>query len=111
MRLIINLSKEKKFRQKIPIIGNWLFGDKANSFIDASLSISKIKVDFPKVTPIVDSISNITTYKLKIIPNENVSEFIFEFIPNDAGEVSMDLIFDDNVSDKFDKTIILNFVE
>lgn len=63
-----------------------------------------------KITPEVDAINGITTYPFVVTTGEEW-EFFFEFVPNTVGSIEMELVFDDNVSEKYDMTNTIKFVE
>jgi hypothetical protein len=68
--------------------------------------------DGQKITPIEDDINNITTYNFTILASNNSLDwnFIFQFVPNSPGTVTIDLLFDDNVPSLFDKQNTIDFI-
>ena len=61
------------------------------------------------MTPTQDDINNITTYNFTITTNEEWT-FIFEFSPNEAAMVQMDLDFDDPIPEIYDVLNSIKFV-
>lgn len=117
LTLKIDVNRAKRWYQHIP----FLSGERADNFIDAELIIPKITAveakyyNGPLIEYKVDNINNVTTYFLKIrMPYKKEiidNTFGFKFTPNAAADISMDLIFDDNISDIYDRFITLKFVE
>lgn len=62
-----------------------------------------------KMTPTKDDINNVTSYNFTITTNEEWT-FIFEFKPNGAAMVQMDLDFDDPVPSIYDTVNSIKFV-
>ena len=62
-----------------------------------------------KMTPTQDDINNITTYNFTITTNEEWT-FIFEFSPNEAAMVQMELDFDDPIPEIYDVLNSIKFV-
>lgn len=70
-------------------------------------------------TPLIDKEAGITTYPLKIGIADKKSEdindiensFTFQFIPKKESEISIILIFDDNISRRYDKINTIKFVK
>ena len=83
--------------------------------VTGTLSIPKIDaVDAyylrgQKMTPTQDDINNITTYNFTITTNEEWT-FIFEFSPNEAAMVQMELDFDDPIPEIYDVLNSIKFV-
>lgn len=83
--------------------------------VTGTLSIPKIDaVDAyylrgQKMTPKQDDINNITTYNFTITTNEEWI-FIFEFSPNEAAMVQMELDFDDPIPEIYDDINSIKFV-
>lgn len=69
--------------------------------------------DGQPITPTYDAVQNITTYEFTITAALNAQEweFVFQFIPNYAGEVSMTLVFDDHIDPVYDKQNTIKFFE
>ena len=69
------------------------------------------------ITPLIDKEAGITTYPLKIGIADKKSEdiiensFTFQFIPKKESEISIILIFDDNISRRYDKINTIKFVK
>lgn len=68
------------------------------------------------ITPLIDEVAGITTYPMKIGISYEKSEditnsFLFQFIPNKESEISMRLIFDDNIAEQYDRMNTLIFVK
>ena len=83
--------------------------------ITGTLSIPKIDaldayyLRGQKMTPTEDDINNVTSYNFTITTNEEWT-FIFEFKPNEAAMVQMDLDFDDPVPSIYDTVNSIKFV-
>ena len=84
--------------------------------VTGTLSIPKIDaVDAyylrgQKMTPTEDDINNITTYNFTITTNEEWT-FVFEFKPNEAAMVQMELDFADPIPSIYDVVNSVKFVE
>lgn len=70
------------------------------------------------ITPFTDEISGATTYPLKIGISKNSKDdskqewsFTFQFIPNKESEISIRLIFDDNIAEQYDRMNTIKFVK
>ena len=63
-----------------------------------------------KITPEVDDINELTTYPFEITTDEEWV-FLFEFVPNEVGKLTMDLSFDDSIDEKYDMTNTIKIVE
>lgn len=68
--------------------------------------------DGQPITPVVDDINNITTYTFTVIAKQNSSEmnFVFQFIPNSPGEITMKLVFDEKVPELYNKQNTVKFI-
>lgn len=68
--------------------------------------------DGQPITPIYDSVRNVTTYEFTIVAIMNAQEweFVFQFIPNTEAEVTMLLEFDGKVDSVYDKQNTVLFV-
>lgn len=74
--------------------------------------------DGGNITPLVDEVTGITTYPLTIGISDKKSEgikddkyFLFQFIPNRESEISVKLIFDDNIAERYDRMNTIKFVK
>lgn len=69
--------------------------------------------DGQPITPVPDEINNLTSYTFTVIASNNSSEwnFVFQFIPNSPGEITITLEFDDNVPAIYDKQNTVKFIE
>lgn len=65
------------------------------------------------ITPEHDAVNNVTTYSLTANASETSKEqeCVIQFVPNAIGEVTMTLIFDDNLDPIYDKQSTLIFVD
>ena len=63
-----------------------------------------------KITPEEDEVNETTTYPFEITTDEEWT-FIFEFIPNETGKLTMELSFDDSIAEKYDMTNTIKIVE
>lgn len=63
-----------------------------------------------KITPNEDYLNNVTSYPFNITANEEWT-FIFEFIPNEASLVRMELDFDEPIPDLYDVINSIKFVK
>lgn len=68
--------------------------------------------DGQPITPVPDQINNITSYTFTIIASNSASDwnFVFQFIPNSPGEITIRLVFDDNVPALYDKQNTVKFI-
>lgn len=68
--------------------------------------------DGQPITPVPDEINNITSYTFTIIASNSASDwnFVFQFIPNSPGEITIKLEFDDNVPSLYDKQNTVKFI-
>jgi hypothetical protein len=68
--------------------------------------------DGQKITPIPDEINNITTYNFIILASDNSLDwnFVFQFVPNSPGIVTLNLTFDDKVPALYDKQNTIDFI-
>ena len=69
--------------------------------------------DGQPITPTYDAVQNVTTYEFTIVAASDAQEweFVFQFIPNAAAEVTMKLTFDDKIDALYDKQNTVKFVE
>lgn len=69
--------------------------------------------DGQPITPVKDDINNLTSYTFTIIASDNSSDwnFVFQFIPNSPGEITIKLEFDDNVPVLYDKQNTVKFIQ
>jgi hypothetical protein len=69
--------------------------------------------DGQPITPLPDEINNLTSYTFTVIASNNSSEwnFVFQFIPNSPGEITIKLEFDDNVPTLYDKQNTVKFIK
>ncbi len=69
--------------------------------------------DGQPITPLPDEINNLTSYTFTVIASSNSAEwnFIFQFIPNSPGEITINLEFDENVPALYDKQNTVKFIE
>ncbi len=90
--------------------------DEEEHTIEGELSIPNIQsVDAyylkgQKITPKVDEVNGVTTYPFEITTNEEWL-FFFEFVPNSAGNLDMELTFDDTIPARYDMTNTIKMVE
>lgn len=65
------------------------------------------------ITPNFDAVNNVTTYEFTANASKTAvdQECVIQFVPNAVGEISMTLVFDDNVDSSYDKQSTLIFVE
>ena len=70
-------------------------------------------MDGQVVTPNYDAVNNVTTYEFTANASKDAveSECVIQFVPNAVGDVTMTLVFDDNVDSSYDKQSTLVFVE
>ena len=75
--------------------------------------VSSKYMDGQIITPEVDEINHATIYNFTVISSQNASEtnFIFKFIPLKATDITITLVFDDNVSPIYDKQNTIVFLE
>jgi hypothetical protein len=68
--------------------------------------------DGQPITPVKDDINNLTTYTFTVIASKEASDwnFVFQFIPNSVGEITMNLEFDDKVANLYDKQNTVKFI-
>ena len=86
--------------------------------VKVTLSIPKVKhvdakyMDGQIITPKYDATKNVTTYTFTALASKEakVEEAVFEFIPNDTGSITMQLVYDDNVESNYDRQSTLKFV-
>ena len=86
--------------------------------VKVTLSIPKVKhvdakyMDGQIITPKYDAAKNVTTYTFTALASKEskVEEAVFEFIPNDVGSITMQLVYDDNVESNYDRQSTLKFV-
>ena len=71
-----------------------------------------------RINPLPDEVAGITTYPIKVGISEKNKDastiewsFLFQFIPNRESEISMELIFDDNIAEQYDRMDTLIFVK
>lgn len=69
--------------------------------------------DGQPITPVYDSVLNVTTYEFTITAAQNAQEweFVFQFIPNAEAEVKITLEFDENIESMYDKQNTVKFVD
>lgn len=112
MRINIEVSKKKRFAPSLDFVECQLILPNITS-VDAKY------YDGTVITPFIDEFSGITTYPLKIGISDKKSEditnlewsFTFQFIPNKESEISMKLIFDDNIAEQYDRINTIKFVK
>lgn len=106
-------------------LGLYFFAKPSLDFVECKLKIPNITsvdakyYDGTVITPLKDEANGITTYPLKIkisdkkIENLKNSEeyFTFQFIPNKESEISVKLIFDDNIAEGYDRMNTIRFVK
>lgn len=65
------------------------------------------------ITPNFDAVNNVTTYEFTANASKEAieQECVIQFVPNAVGEVSMTLVFDDNIDPSYDRQSTLIFVE
>ncbi len=92
-------------------------------FISGELIIPNITsvdaryINGTKITSLKDEISGVTTYPFQIPISLEEKELkkqeslIFQFIPNKESEISVDLIFDDNIAEQYDRVNTIIFVK
>lgn len=80
--------------------------------IPSITSVDAKYYDGQPITPITDEILNITKYPFVIIASKTSQEwpFTFQFIPNNPGEITMTLTFDEKVNNAYDKQNTVSFV-
>lgn len=71
-----------------------------------------------RIHPLPNEVAGITTYPIKVGISEKNKDastiewsFLFQFIPNKESEISMDLIFDDNIAEQYDRMDTIIFVK
>ena len=81
--------------------------------IPSITSVDAKYYDGQPITPVKDEINNLTSYTFTVIASNNSSEwnFVFQFIPNNPGEITIKLEFDDNVPTLYDKQNTVKFIE
>ncbi len=92
---------------------------KKNSQVKVVLTIPSIDnvdakyMDGQIITPNFDAVNNVTTYEFTANASKEAAEqeCVIQFVPNAAGDISMTLVFDDNVDPSYDKKSTLAFVE
>lgn len=69
--------------------------------------------DGQPITPVKDEINNLTSYTFTVIASNNSSEwsFVFQYIPNSPGEITIQLEFNDMVPALYDKQNTVKFIE
>lgn len=93
--------------------------EKKTSQVKVVLTIPNIQnvdakyMDGQIITPNYDAVNNQTTYEFTANASKEAveQECVIQFVPNAVGEVSMTLVFDDNVDHSYDKQSTLIFVE
>lgn len=70
-------------------------------------------MDGQVITPNFDAVNNVTTYEFTANASEEAMEHecVIQFIPNAVGDVTMTLVYDDNVDASYDIQSTLVFVE
>ena len=103
----------------------YFFNSPSLDFVECELIIPNITsvdakyYDGTVISPLIDELAGITTYPLKIGISDEKSEditnlewsFTFQFIPNKESEISVRLIFDDNIPQQYDKMSTIIFVK
>lgn len=103
----------------------YFFNSPSLDFVECELIIPNITsvdakyYDGTVISPLIDELAGITTYPLKIgisdKKNEDITNlewsFTFQFIPNKESEISVKLIFDDNIPQQYDKISTIKFVK
>ena len=80
-------------------------------------SVDARYINGTKITSLKDEISGVTTYPFQIpisLEEKEVKKqesLIFQFIPNKESEISVDLIFDDNIAEQYDRVNTIIFVK
>lgn len=109
----------------VAVISSYFFTSQSLDFVECKLIIPNITsvdakyYDGTIITPLVDEFDGITTYPIKIGISDKKSEditnlewsFTFQFIPNKESEISMRLIFDDNIAEQYDRMNTIKFVK
>ena len=109
----------------VAVISSYFFTNQPLDFVNCELIIPNITsvdakyYDGTIITPLVDEFDGITTYPIKIGISDKKSEditnlewsFTFQFIPNKESEISMKLIFDDNIAEQYDRINTIKFVK
>ena len=109
----------------VAVVSSYFFTNQSLDFVNCDLIIPNITsvdakyYDGTVITPLIDEVAGITTYPLKIGISDKKSEditklewsFTFQFIPNKASEISVKLIFDDNIAEQYDRMNTIRFVK
>jgi hypothetical protein len=103
MQLIVRVDSTRKSQDKIGVTLTIPYvQDVVSKYYDGQV-----------ITPEVDELNHTTTYNFTVIASNNAtdSKFIFKFIPTRATDITMTLIFDDNVDPIYYKQNTITFIE
>lgn len=76
-----------------------------------SVDARHIGGDGDEITPLKDELNGITTYPISMRDSTPEWTFEFQFIPNKESEISVRLIFDNNIAKQYDRMNTIIFVK
>lgn len=106
-------------------VGAYFMSKPYLDFVECKLMIPNITsvdakyYDGTAITPLIDGFAGITTYPLNVRVSAKKEEnpldiewsYTFQFIPNKESEISVKLIFDDNIAEQYDRMNTIRFVK
>lgn len=106
-------------------VGSYFISKPYLDFVECKLMIPNITsvdakyYDGTAITPLIDGFAGITTYPLNVRVSAKKEEnpldiewsYTFQFIPNKESEISVKLIFDDNIAEGYDRMNTIKFVK